>query len=190
MRHDLQVEGFRFRLRPVVEADAAFIVGLRTDPQLGRYLHETSPRVEDQVAWIRAYEDRPDDYYFVVEDGPSHEPVGAIGIYDIDRGTGRAEWGRWLIRKDSAAALESVVLVHRAGFEALDLRTMVSCTILENEQVVSFHRSFGANLGRTLPAHFAIRGAHYDAVEYEVSSESWTALRTRLERMTSRLAGR
>jgi len=190
MRHDLRIEGFRFGLRPVVEADAAFIVGLRTDPQLGRYLHETSPRVEDQVAWIRAYEDRPDDYYFIVEDGRSHDPVGAIGIYDIDRDTGHAEWGRWLIRKDSAAALESVLLVHRVGFEALGLQTMVSCTIVENEQVVSFHRSFGASEGRTLPGHFAIRGASYDAVEYEVGRESWTTLRARLERMTSRLAGR
>lgn len=190
MRHDLRIDGFRFRLRPVVEADAAFIVRLRTDPQLGRYLHETSAKVEDQVAWIHAYEDRPDDYYFIVEDGRSGDPLGAIGIYDIDREAGRAEWGRWLIRKDSAAALESVVLIHRVGFEALKLRTMVSCTIVENEQVVSFHRSFGASAGRTLPSHFAIRGASYDAVEYEVSRESWPALQARLERMTSRLAAR
>ena len=55
---------------------------------LNRYLHEISPRVEDQVAWLERYFARPDDYYFIVEDADSGEPHGTIGIYDVDKGCG------------------------------------------------------------------------------------------------------
>jgi RimJ/RimL family protein N-acetyltransferase len=123
MRHDLRLAGFRFGLRPVARGDAAFIVSLRTDPELGRYLHATSPRVEDQEAWIAAYEARPGDYYFVVEDLKDRAPVGTIGIYDVDaEAPGGAEWGRWLIRPGSVAAVESALLMYRMAFEQLGLQ--------------------------------------------------------------------
>ena len=84
MEHSIRVTCARYRLRPVTLGDAAFIVELRSDPQLNRYLHEISPRVEDQVAWLERYFARPDDYYFIVEDADSGERHGAIGIYEIE----------------------------------------------------------------------------------------------------------
>ncbi len=84
MEHSISVTCARYRLRPVTLGDAAFIVELRSDPQLNRYLHEISPRVEDQVAWLERYFARPDDYYFIVEDADSGERHGAIGIYEIE----------------------------------------------------------------------------------------------------------
>ena len=84
MRHSISLTCVRYRLRPVTLEDAPFIVELRMDPLLNRYLHEISPRVEDQVAWIERYFERPEDYYFIIEDADSGEPHGAIGIYDIE----------------------------------------------------------------------------------------------------------
>ncbi len=51
MRHSISLECVRYRLRPVTLDDAPFIVELRKDPILSRYVHEISTRVEDQISW-------------------------------------------------------------------------------------------------------------------------------------------
>ena len=88
MRHSISLTCVRYRLRPVTLDDAPFIVALRTDPLLNRFVHEISPRVEDQIVWLERYFFRPDDYYFIVEDADSGEPHGAIGIYECGKGCG------------------------------------------------------------------------------------------------------
>jgi RimJ/RimL family protein N-acetyltransferase len=186
MRHSLRMEGFRYALRPIRAEDAAFVVELRSDPELGAYLHRTSGRVEDQEAWLAAYFDRLGDYYFIVEELPSGEPVGTIGIYDSD---GRqAEWGRWLIRQGSVAAVESALLVYRAAFEGLGLAEVYCRTVAENARVVSFHDSSGAERVTTLKAHFELDSAAHDAVEHRVDRSRWDTMRPKLECLARRLA--
>ena len=68
VQHSISLTCVRYRLRPVTLNDAPFIVALRMDPLLNRFVHEVSPLVEDQVVWLERYFLRPDDYYFVVED--------------------------------------------------------------------------------------------------------------------------
>ncbi len=45
-------------VRFVEESDAEFILSLRTDPKLSRYLHATDNDVEKQRQWIRKYKER------------------------------------------------------------------------------------------------------------------------------------
>jgi RimJ/RimL family protein N-acetyltransferase len=186
MKHELHIEGARYALRPVRAEDSEFIIALRTDPELGRYLHETSPHVADQIAWIEAYERRDGDYYFMVEDRLLGEAVGAIGVYEIQDGAG--EWGRWLIKRGSLAAVESLVLLCRVAFEQLGLERIFSRTIEENAKVVSFHESFGAKFSRRLPAHFVVRGVSYDTVEHVIDLERWAEIRPRVEGLAARVA--
>lgn len=189
MRHDVRLEGFRFRLRPVTLADAPFIVGLRTDPELGRFLHATSPRVEDQEAWLERYFERAGDVYFVIEDGRTGEAVGTIGIYDIDEAARAGEWGRWLVKPGSVAAVESALLIYRAAFEVLGLEAVYCRTVADNQRVVSFHDSTGAPRTGVLKDHVELNGALHDSVEHRVTREAWTAMRPRLEMLASRVAG-
>jgi len=186
MRHSLRIEGFRYGLRPIRTEDARFVVELRTDPELGAYLHRTSGRVEDQEAWLAAYFERAGDYYFIVEELKTGEPVGAIGLYDSD---GRqAEWGRWLIRKGSPAAVESALLIYRAAFEGLGLAEVYCRTVAQNAKVVSFHDSSGAERVATLEAHFELDGVVHDAVEHRVDRSRWDTMRPKLEFLARRLA--
>lgn len=187
MRHDLSLEGFRFRLRPVARADAGFIVTLRTDPELGQWLHATSSRIEDQEAWIEAYEARAGDYYFIVEDRTDGARVGTIGVYDVEAGAG--EWGRWLIRRGSVAAVESALLIYRMAFELLDLDQVYCRTVADNAKVVSFHDSTGAPRAGVLKDHVTLGGRAYDSVEHRVDRAAWTAMRPRLEMFARRAAG-
>ena len=106
MRHDIDCVGHRYSLRPVEIADAEFIVGIRTDPGLSRYINSTSPRVSDQVVWLNKYFDRLGDWYFVIIDNRNGQREGLVGIYEFNRTLRVAEWGRWVLRPGSLAAVE------------------------------------------------------------------------------------
>lgn len=189
MQHNLSLKCVRYALRPVTVEDAPFIVELRSDPLRNRFLHEISPRIEDQIAWLKTYFARPQDYYFIVQEARSGEPHGAIGIYDIDE-TGGGQWGRWVLKRNSAAGLESAWLVHEVGFSLLGLTSLSSRTIVENAQVVSFHRSFGATEVAVLKAHFLVSGRRESAVEHRIAAAEWPSLRARHYSLISKAASR
>jgi RimJ/RimL family protein N-acetyltransferase len=190
VRHDLTLEGSTLRLRPVTDADAEFIVALRGDPNLSRFLHATSTRVQDQLDWLRLYYERPDDYYFVIERRGSDRPEGLVALYDIDTERGSGEWGRWILKAGSLAAAESAWLIYRCAFERLELREVYCRTVAENRSVVSFHDSCGLP-GRTLlPAHFALGGRRLDAIEHRMDREAWNEVRPRLEKVVQLAARR
>lgn len=178
MRHNISLDCLRYRLRPVTLDDAPFIVELRKDPILSRYVHEISPRVEDQVSWLEKYFQRPDDYYFIVEEVDSREPHGTIGIYDFDS-SGSASWGRWILKRGSMAALESAWLICEIGFSRLELQYLKSQTLAENLPVISFHETFGAVRGATLSQYFRIRGERKTAIEHCIRASDWTNLQKR-----------
>lgn len=187
MKHDIIVEGEAFRLRPLAIEDAAFIVALRTDPVLGRHLHATSPLVEDQENWTRTYFEREGDWYFIVEhlDG---EREGAISIYNHNPVERMAEWGRWILRRDSLAAVESAALIHDIGFGRLNLELMFTHTEEDNQSVVSFHRTLGAvDHGRVLGPE----GENW--IEQRMTSNLWREKRSLIEQKihaAARLANR
>lgn len=190
MRHDISVTCVRYRLRPVTLEDAPFIVELRTDPALNQFLHEVSPRVEDQIGWIERYFERPDDYYFIVEDADSGEPQGTVGIYDIAKDTGSAVWGRWVVRGGPVAAVESAWLICEVGFSQLGLASMRPLVLVENTKVRSFHDSFGATRIGVLKDYFLVLGKRQSAIEYRITACEWPALRARHYSTLSRLARR
>lgn len=190
MRHSLSLGCVRYRLRPVDLEDAAFIVELRDDPILSRYLHEISPRVEDQVSWLERYFKQPDDYYFIIEDADSGERHGAVGIYDLEDKNSSAQWGRWILKHGSMAALESAWLICEAGFAKLGLASLFSRTLVENPRVVSFHDSFGASRTAVLEGYFLVGGEQKSAIEHRIEAREWPALRSRHYSTISRLGRR
>ena len=190
MQHNISLACVRYRLRPVTLEDASFIVALRTDPLLNRFVHEVSPRVEDQIAWLERYFLRPDDYYFIVEDGALGKPHGTIGVYDVAENASGAEWGRWILKRGSMAALESAWLICEMGFSTLQLKSLWSRTLTDNHQVLSFHDSFGASRVDSPERHFLVRGIRKSAIEHRIDAREWPALRARHLSVVSRLARR
>ena len=64
----VKIEKYGLKARLVEEQDAAFILSLRTDPKLSRFLHPTENDEEKQRAYIRGYKEREKqgkDYYFI-----------------------------------------------------------------------------------------------------------------------------
>jgi RimJ/RimL family protein N-acetyltransferase len=190
MRHNLSVAGHAFRLRPIVDDDAPLVLRLRNDPELKRYLHATPEGLDEQLGWLARYYERPGDFYFVVEHLDSGIAEGVISIYDVDIKSDCGEWGRWILRPGSLAAVESAWLIYRCGFEQLDLRSVYCRTVANNARVISFHDSCGIRDRRVLPGHFDLGGERLDAVEHRVDREAWAEISPRLEQLARLMARR
>lgn len=190
MRHDIRIDGNGFRLRPAAIEDADFILALRTDPELGAFLHATSADRARQVRWMEEYFARDNDYYFVVESRLTGQSEGAIGVYKIDPRDRVGEWGRWILRRGSWASLESAWLIYRVAFEILDLDAVYCRTVIENTKVVSFHEECRLETVRALPRYLAVRGAEYDAIEHRLTRARWPELEARLARQAARLTAK
>ena len=62
------IERYGLNVRLVEEKDAGFILSLRTNPKLSRYIHNTDDSLDKQRQWIRDYKKRElegKDYYFI-----------------------------------------------------------------------------------------------------------------------------
>lgn len=189
MRHSLEIDGCAFRLRPVQLEDAEFIVGLRADPERGRYLHRGCTDASAQQQWLRGYFKTPGDCYFIIENRFNGTREGTAGIYNLNPARKDAEWGRWILRRGSLAALESACLVYRLGFERLAVDVLYCRTIAENTSALAFHDSFGVERIRRLPRYLAVDGRHLDAIEGRLTRGRWLATRDAIEAKAARAAG-
>lgn len=186
MRHDLTLEGEAFALRPIAVRDAEAVIALRTAPGRSDFVHPISPNTEDQVAWIENYFERAGDYYFAVEEKRNLSFEGTIAIYD--RSAADAEWGRWVLRGDSLAASESVLLVFRLAMETLNIERLFCRTLVENEKVISFHDRCGLRNAGVLAGAFQIDGRPRDAILHELTAANWPRVRERLAQSAAKVA--
>lgn len=188
MDHSYHVVGFAFSLRPVRNNHALFIDSLRQDQSLNAYLNTATPGVKAQEDWISDYLERSGDYYFVIENNSTLELVGLISLYDVNPDLMRAEWGRWIVAPGSLAAVESVLLILRFGFEELGLSFIVCRTLELNSRVVSFHESAGLSRKRRIIDYVNLGRERHNAVEHELSSVDWPGVKTRIGKVAERLA--
>ena len=80
-----ELDRYGLHVRLVREGDAEFIVRLRTDELLGRYIHATANDVEKQREWIKEYQKREasgKEYYFIFETSAGN-PLGVYRLYEI-----------------------------------------------------------------------------------------------------------
>ncbi len=180
MEHSIRIHGPHFALRPIGLEDAALIVELRADTERSRYMHAIDQDLATQVAFLQAYLARPNDYYFVVESRTESKPEGLISLYNIDPVEQRGEAGRWILRPNSLAAVESAWLIYRVAIEQLELREVFCLTLADNQRVVSFHDSCGLRTPRSSPARCANSDVWHDRVEHALTRERWPAVNKRV----------
>lgn len=141
IEHD--IEGKIISLRTVRSEDAEFILSLRLNPELNRFINKVDNNLEKQIQWINDQKERKNDYYFIVHK-KNRQPIGTISLYNIANSEG--EFGRWIITGNSLEALESAILIHDFGFNTLGLNRVISKTHSENIKVINFHKRFGADI--------------------------------------------
>ena len=190
MRHPHVIAGEAFRLRPIAERDAEFVVALRSMAGRSQYLNPISPSIDDQLKWFADYFKREGDYYFVIERIVGERPEGLISLYDVSTHDGSAEWGRWIVAPTSLSAIESVVLLMDFAFDKMHLQKVYSYTVAENSATNSFHDGCGFRRAGVQVARFNMEGRAIDAVKHECAASEWAALRPALAAKSQKISQR
>ena len=185
MRHSFRLAGL-YEILPVDYHHAEFILKLRTDPALALYLNSVRDSLPEQQKWLSEYFDRPDDFYFVIQNIITKKWVGLISVYNVNKDLSKAEWGRWVVVENSIAAIESARLIYEFGFEYLNLSSMYCHTLADNKKVLSFHQSFGATNTGDIKICNKKNGISRQAVEYQINYNDWNQINERLKRLIAK----
>ena len=147
LNKDFTFKRYGIETRLVNEADAAFIVKLRTDPSLAKFLHATDNDVEKQKEWIRNYKKREKnglDYYFI--HSFNGEDFSVNRIYDITEVQGTS--GSWICKPGTEAdkMVASMLIERDILFELLDMSLDHFDVRRGNKKVWKFHQQMGASI--------------------------------------------
>ena len=137
-------------LTPVSQEDAGFILALRSDPELNRYLSMTPHDVETQRQWILEYKQRETaetEYYFIISKRGGK--LGTIRAYDFQGDS--FCWGSWIILRGTSpqVAIASVLMIYDFAFDQLGFTKSHFDVRRDNESVRRFHLRMGAQIVRS-----------------------------------------
>lgn len=143
---NFELDLYGLQVRFVEKEDAGFILKLRTDKVLSKYIHPTENNLEKQREWIREYkkrESRGEDYYFVF----SREgiPVGLNRIYSIRDDVFTT--GSWIFDRNVPfeCVVASALIIRVIAFEimAMKLENGYDGCHEDNKKVIKFNRMIG-----------------------------------------------
>lgn len=157
-------------LRLVEIGDAKFVLSLRLDESLNRYLSKVEGGLDTQKEWIKAYKEREaisEEYYYVIE-ATDGEELGVVRLYDF-RGHAFC-WGSWILKsgRPKYAVIESALAVYEMAFYSLGFECSHFQVLKGNEKAISFHRRFGATQV----------GEDEEYVYFNLLKETYEAMRT------------
>ena len=132
--------------RLVTEEDAPFILNLRTNQKLSRYVHAVDNNLQAQIEWIRNYkkrEEKGEDYYFIYFS--KGNPIGVNRIYNItpEGSTG----GSWICSPD-ATVEESIAtnFIQTEIEDSFEIPIGPFNVSKGNNQVLKFHLNMGSDI--------------------------------------------
>lgn len=139
----------RIRLRLLEEADLPMTLAWRNQDHIRRwFLNSDVITPEQHAAWYAAYQDRDDDFVFVIEETATlGRPVGQVALYRIDWARRTAEFGRLLIGDAGAAGKGIATLATKCLVElalgAWGLRDVVLEVREENTRAIAVYLACG-----------------------------------------------
>ncbi|GEO03229.1 hypothetical protein AAE02nite_08930 [Adhaeribacter aerolatus] len=133
-----------FKLQLVSEADAEFIVELRSNQNLAKHLHQTSSNVGTQREWIKRYKEREalgTEFYFISVKY-NGEKLGLNRIYNIKPDS--FELGSWIFKKgiEEVIPILSDIAVRDFAYNKLGLQKCFFDVRKNNKSVIRYHHLF------------------------------------------------
>lgn len=134
------IRGKMVCLRPVEESDAEFILSVRNDPKISKYLPKLNVTVEEQKVWIKHQREDDSSYYFIIE-SVENQRLGTISVYDIENRHG--ESGRFCSIGNPLQNVEAMFLLYDFCFCQLQLELLKIWVFTENKKVISLDSKLG-----------------------------------------------
>lgn len=142
---DFKVESLGLTVRLVSEGDVDYILSLRTNKFLTRFIHQTDDDRDAQIEWIRRYKLREAEgreYYFIyILNG---NPIGVNRIYNIFEYYGTI--GSWICNpgNDTEVSLATYILMFDLMFDHIKLDITIFDVRKVNKHVWKLHKMLGA----------------------------------------------
>lgn len=143
---DFTYSKYGLTCRLVQEKDAPFILELRTDSKLSKFVHAVDNDLQGQIDWIREYKKREakgEDYYFIYFSGG--RPIGVNRYYNITKDSSTS--GSWICRKDAKVEESLATTFLQTDIaEMFEIPTGPYNVSKGNNQVLKFHLKMGAEI--------------------------------------------
>jgi len=146
---DILQRKYDVKKRFVEVNDAQFILELRLDEKLGRFLSYTDDDISLQEDWINNYKKREKnglEFYFIYVNSTG-KPFGLSRIYNINDNS--FEVGSWLFSKDSPEGLSVLGDLCARDFAFNKNKEFTFCRFevrKDNRSVVNYHKRFNPTL--------------------------------------------
>lgn len=154
------------KMRLVNENDADFIVSLRSNPQLTKYMVTLSDDIAKQKEWIANYkllEREGKDYYFIFE--IEEKKMGVLRISYIDMNGKTAKAANWIkIPSERSVTVKMFTLWFFVIFDVLKLDSFYSDVHKDNERSLRYFKeyNFSCSNNPNENEHFDIVGTRKD----------------------------
>ncbi len=138
-------EGNRINLREAEVSDAEFILELRLNQDLTRFLNKIEDNLEKQRKYILDHQSKGEDFYFIVE-SKYKERYGTARIHDVTEDSFKC--GSWILKPGIPAyvALENYFACFDYAFIALNKKHCELDVVKGNDSVINLHKKMGAKL--------------------------------------------
>lgn len=125
-------------LRTVEIVDAEFILSLRINNKLNKYLSPVEDNIEKQRNWIKQYkcrEEAKEEFYFIIEDNDGNK-FGTLRAYEIRNN--ECIWGSYILipERPKYFSYKSANLLFDYLFYSLNLNTIKMDVYKENTKSI------------------------------------------------------
>lgn len=140
---DFELDRYGLHVRLAQVEDSPFILSLRTDEKLSRFIHVTDNNLGKQIAWMHEYKKREEkgiEYYFIFEQ--TDNPLGVCRIYDIREKEYTV--GSWVFSKSApmGSAILADIITREIAFDLMPEKRLKFDVSRENTNVLRYQRTF------------------------------------------------
>ncbi|MDX9746407.1 MAG: GNAT family N-acetyltransferase [Syntrophales bacterium] len=143
---DFKINKYGLTMRLITEADAEFIVSLRSDPERTKYMVTLEDNIEKQREWIREYKRREtegSDYYFIYFNAENN-PIGLNRASHIDYINKTCVASSFIVVEGlKYEAIVMLLIRFEVMFDVLKIETFQAECHKDNKKVVRIMELFG-----------------------------------------------
>ena len=143
------IENERVRLRLLEESDLPLTLAWRNQDHIRKwFIHSDIILPEQHRAWFAKYQERDDDFIFVIEELEIlRRPVGQVSLHNISWSQQRAEFGRLMIGDPEARGKglgkQATQLLLAMAFNQFHLNEVYLTVFEENAPAVAIYQQCG-----------------------------------------------
>lgn len=134
------LEGKFVNLRSVMKEDAEFILKVRNNSEISKFLPSLNVTVDQQQEWINHQRNDSDSYYFIIEDKTKNR-IGTVSVYNIVEN--HAEVGRFCSLGNSIQNSEAALILDDFIFQKLSIDYLDIWAYKDNRPVLALNKGFG-----------------------------------------------